>query len=447
MNAATHDFDLAPPPAENEDSYTVEQILDRLVALISATPLETEPCGNIYLEKVFPASLYRTMIACLPGDEVLDPIDHPDAKADGGRVTRQLLDLTPESLARLPDGERDFWAAMTEMFTSPVLAEAVVAKFADTLHARFGDVLPELVAVPIVYRDHPGYRIGIHPDAASKVATLQFYLPEDDSQLHLGTRFHRRTGDGFELVKANRFAPNSAYAFVRTDESWHSVEQLGPDERVRNSIALTFYIKGQEYRSVPAASKPVISDHYSEEKAALCRSLAQKFTRRDDVARIFAEGGSGAELGVAQGDFSERLLRYPHIGYLYSIDMWEGDRGHDVAQYRDTIARLHPYRDRNAVWRMRFEDALPLFPDESLDFLYIDGYAHDGELNGRTFREWFPKLKRGGVIAGDDYAPEWPLVVAAVDRFCAENGLERHVIDCHEDAWNSLYPTWFAIKP
>ena len=106
-----------------------------------------------------------------------------------------------------------------------------------------------------------------------------------------------------------------------------------------------------------------------------------------------------------------------------------------------------PYNDRNTVMRMRFDEALHLFADESLDFIYVDGYAHDGELNGQTFREWYPKLKRGGFIAGDDYAAEWPLVVAAVDAFIAENDLELHVIDCHEDKWNSMYPTWFAMKP
>jgi len=445
---------LAPEPAsEEEDSYTVDQIVARIVRRIEDALLDSEPCGNIFMEDVFPASLYRTMLACLPDDAALNPIDHPDAMTGDGATTRFLLDLTPESIARLPIGEGQFWTAMTEMFTAPALTQAIVAKFAPTLRERFGDVLPQLVPVPIVYRDHAGYRIGIHPDAATKVATLQFYLPEDESQAHLGTSFHRRTADGFEKIKTNAFLPNSAYAFVRTDESWHSVDELGPQETARNSIALTWYIKGQEYRSIPASSPAsaeasvATSPFYTADIAETFRSLAKAFTRRCDVAQLFPQGATGVELGVAAGEFSERLLKYPHIGYLYSIDMWAGDRGHGVEQYRDAIARLHPYRDRNATLRMRFDEALPLFPDESFDFLYVDGYAHDGELDGQTFREWLPKLKRGGVIAGDDYAPEWPLVVAAVDRFCAENGLELHVIDCHEDTWNSMYPTWFAMKP
>ncbi len=186
---------------------------------------------------------------------------------------------------------------------------------------------------------------------------------------------------------------------------------------------------------------------YTAEMSEALKAVAGSLTRRDEVASLFAEQGVGVELGVAAGDFSERILRYDHIGYLWSIDMWAGDRGHGVDQYREAIVRLSPYRDRNAVWRMRFDEALPLFNDESLDFIYVDGYAHDGELNGATFREWFPKLKRGGIIAGDDYHADWPLVVGAVDNFAAANGLELHVINCSEDSWNSKYPTWFAMKP
>jgi len=61
--------------------------------------------------------------------------------------------------------------------------------------------------------------------------------------------------------------------------------------------------------------------------------------------------------------------------------------------------------------------------------------------------EWFPKLRAGGIVAGDDYHADWPLVIAAVDRFVADNRLELHVIQCSEDSWNSKYPTWFAMKP
>ncbi len=436
------------PAAPDDELVTTDQIIDGIVAHIASARLDDEPCGNIYMHNLLPASVYRELLARLPDDGTLNPIEHPDAIDEYGQVTRLLLDLTHETLWRFPEEDQPFWEAMIEVFTSPRIAAAITAKFGHTLADRFDGEIPELVAVPILYRDKPGYRIGIHPDAATKVATLQFYLPKDESQAHLGTVFHRRTGEEFVRLKQNAFLPNSGYAFVRTEESWHSVDRLGAEERDRDTIALTFYIKGQEYRSQTCAPGPVRwSAHYTPQFSRAIQSLTASFERRDDVASLFAENSVGVELGVAAGEFSERLLRFPHIAHLYSIDMWAGDRGHGIDQYREAVMRLDPYRERNSVLKMRFDEALPLFPDDSLDFIYVDGYAHDGQLNGATFRDWFPKLKPGGVFSGDDYSPEWPLVVEAVNAFCAEQGLELHVIDCQEDSWNSRYPTWFAIKP
>jgi len=195
------------------------------------------------------------------------------------------------------------------------------------------------------------------------------------------------------------------------------------------------------------AARDVVHGAYDAEIAQALRSLTQTFTRRDDVATLFRDGGIGIELGVAAGDFSERILTRSTCEHLYSVDMWAGDRGHGVDQYREAIIRLAPYRTRNSILRMRFDEALALFDDSSLDFIYVDGYAHDGELNGQTFREWLPKLRSGGIMAGDDYHADWPLVVSAVDKFVADNRLELHIIQCSEDSWNSKYPTWFAMKP
>lgn len=227
-----------------------EAVTARLVARIAAAEVDTVPCENIYMEGMFAAEIYQQLQQRMPADDVLDPIDHPDAIALDGRITRLLLDLTETSIARFPAADRPFWQALTQALTSPALAAAIVDKFRMTLTERFGAEIPEIVAVPLIYRDLPGYRIGIHPDAASKIATFQLYLPADESQLHLGTSFHRDADwGGLEHYKTNRFAPNSAYAFVRTDTSWHSVEELADEEQPRNTLALTFYIKGQEYSS------------------------------------------------------------------------------------------------------------------------------------------------------------------------------------------------------
>jgi SAM-dependent methyltransferase len=174
-----------------------------------------------------------------------------------------------------------------------------------------------------------------------------------------------------------------------------------------------------------------------------------KFVRRDDIALILPKGGVGVELGVAEGMFSEKILRRSQLGHLYSIDMWAGDRSHDVYEYKRAVALLEKHRARNSILRMRFNEALDLFYDEYFDFIYVDGYAHTGQEAGSTLREWYPKLKPGGIFAGDDYDPvHWPQVCSEVDRFAKVMGLKIHIIETREDpddAW-SRFPTWLSRK-
>lgn len=172
-----------------------------------------------------------------------------------------------------------------------------------------------------------------------------------------------------------------------------------------------------------------------------------QLTRREDVVTLVPDGSVGVELGVAEGVLSERLLRRGVLSHLYSVDMYAGDRGHDVLQYRRALQKLAPFRHANTLIKMRFDEALDLFMDSSLDFIYVDGYAHTGEEQGQTFFDWYPKLRPGGVIAGDDYCAEWPLVVEAVDRFLASHELPLHVIDCREEVAYCKYPTWYTRKP
>lgn len=170
--------------------------------------------------------------------------------------------------------------------------------------------------------------------------------------------------------------------------------------------------------------------------------------RREDIALLLPENAVGIELGIAEGVLSERLLKHENIGFLYGVDMYAGDRGHDVEQYKRALRRMAPFQGRYSLLHMRFDQALDLFADESLDFIYVDGYAHTGEEGGATFHDWWPKLKPGGLIAGDDYALAWPDVIANVDNFLKKYELKGYVIPFVEkDTLYCKYPTWFAWKP
>jgi len=436
--------------AEREEGpVTTEQLVARIAQRIRSADTDPLPSANIFIEDVLPGTVYSELLSRLPADSALDPIDHPDAIGADGRCTRYLLDLTHRSLQRLNAEDRPFWDAMIAVFTAPEIADAIVAKFEPDLRARFGDAMPELVAVPLLYRDHPGYRIGIHPDTPKKIATLQFYLPEDDSQLHLGTSFHRRTAEGFERHKTNSFRPNSGYAFVRTDESWHSVDELGAGEKVRNTIALTFYIKGEEYRSDPKdmgapGQETVLSGAYDAEmQAALC-SLAKSFEDAGDIASLFRADGSGVELGVGGGDLSEQILTRSRIAHLYSIAPWAGEHGQGLDQYRDTVRKLGEHRHRNSILRMHADEALDLFGMGSLDFIYVNSFADDVGSVRETLSSWFGKLRSGGILAYKHPGHAGSGMLAA--DFAAANGLEIHCVPAQEPV-GSNGPAWFAMKP
>ena len=167
--------------------------------------------------------------------------------------------------------------------------------------------------------------------------------------------------------------------------------------------------------------------------------------RRHDIVRML-DGSSniGVELGVAEGVYSERMVKSGKFERFYGIDMY-ADR-HDTAQYKRALRRTglsSPYR----LLRMRFDEAIDLFEDESLDSVYVDGYAHGGEDGGETLFRWYRKVKVGGMIAGDDYDTAWPLVCEAVDELARQLDGEIMLTEVTEpDDPYCRYPTWAIRK-
>jgi hypothetical protein len=168
---------------------------------------------------------------------------------------------------------------------------------------------------------------------------------------------------------------------------------------------------------------------------------------RHDVLRLVEDRSAdliGVELGVAEGVFSERMIASGKFRHFFGVDLYS-DHRHDVAEYKRALQRvglLSNYR----LLRMSFDEAYDLFDDASLDFVYVDGYAHTGEEGGDTIYKWYRKVRQGGVIAGDDYHPDWPLVVEAANRFAADASEDLLVTDLTEEQEFCRYPTWAIVK-
>ena len=54
------------------------------------------------------------------------------------------------------------------------------------------------------------------------------------------------------------------------------------------------------------------------------------------------------------------------------------------------------------IIRKNSEDASKLFPDNHFDFIYLDG-DHSYESVKMDLNHWHPKLKKYGVMCGDDF--------------------------------------------
>jgi len=68
---------------------------------------------------------------------------------------------------------------------------------------------------------------------------------------------------------------------------------------------------------------------------------------------------------------------------------------------------------------MKSTEATTLYEDNSLDFVFIDG-SHLYEDVLADLQAWFPKVKKGGHIAGHDFP--WPNVKRAVIEFFSNKG-------------------------
>jgi len=185
-------------------------------------------------------------------------------------------------------------------------------------------------------------------------------------------------------------------------------------------------------------------DHCPPPIARLLR--ARKERHRAALLAALPTGGVGAELGVYRGDFSARMLGIAAPRRLHLIDPWR----YEIADtYRGTVyggrrgvsqafmdamhdAVLHRFAaeiaaGRVVVHRAASAETSALFPDEYFDWIYIDG-NHLYEFVRRDLELYHTKVKRGGLIAGDDYhrGGWWKGgVKRAVDEFFATGRCEQ----------------------
>jgi hypothetical protein len=95
--------------------------------------------------------------------------------------------------------------------------------------------------------------------------------------------------------------------------------------------------------------------------------------------------------------------------------------------------RTSKYADRFTHYEMTSDDAVTKFEDESLDFIFIDGLHEYGQVL-TDCRNYWSKVKKGGIFAGHDYKVIEG-VGRAVDEFAAEIGQKEVNYLPDNDVW------------
>lgn len=133
-------------------------------------------------------------------------------------------------------------------------------------------------------------------------------------------------------------------------------------------------------------------------------------SREVELLTIFKDLGftKGVEIGVERGVFSEKICQANPQLTLYCVDPWKAYKGYrdHVSQekldlfYKETSERLSNYNCK--IIRGFSEEVYKQFPDESLDFVYIDA-NHDFLHVTQDIYYWMTKIRKGGIVAGHDF--------------------------------------------
>jgi len=161
------------------------------------------------------------------------------------------------------------------------------------------------------------------------------------------------------------------------------------------------------------------------------------------------------EVGVRNGTNFEKMIEHgPALAV--AVDSWiddgnvgNNDRGYEqdeLDKQYETFKEKMKDKPNVEIIREYSHKASRGFTNNFFDLVYIDA-NHTFEGCYQDLVDWYPKVKKGGIISGHDYEPREAKtrkgrirfgVVEAVDKFAKENNLEVHI----------LKPiVWMMIKP
>lgn len=183
------------------------------------------------------------------------------------------------------------------------------------------------------------------------------------------------------------------------------------------------------------------------------------------LADLFKELGFkiGVEIGTDQGEYAEKLCKTIPGLELICVDPWKAEayeagyqpesfekQEYFDKRYEEAVERLKSFKV--AIVRKTSMDVVHTIPDNSLDFVYIDG-NHDFLNVTQDIHYWSKKVRKGGIVAGHDFVRYPSRKFNHVQKVVNAYTTAYHylpvflVTPTNEGMRRDRFRSWFFVKP
>jgi len=224
------------------------------------SPILNFPFPHLYVENIFSENFYSEIQEnLLDSKEMISMGDlYKEVPGLASYKERMVVDFDrKESIEKIGKNKREFWTSFHEKM-SPNLNNIFLSKFKNFLDMRFKYLknVSYTHSLQLVC-DKKNYALGPHTDQLSKVVSVLIYLPKDRTQISTGTSIYMPKDPSkfnidlshlhydrklFHKVITMPYVPNSAFCFIKTNNSFHGVEQLEMEDTDRWSLQYNVHI-------------------------------------------------------------------------------------------------------------------------------------------------------------------------------------------------------------
>ncbi|MEX0921055.1 MAG: class I SAM-dependent methyltransferase [Candidatus Pacearchaeota archaeon] len=147
-----------------------------------------------------------------------------------------------------------------------------------------------------------------------------------------------------------------------------------------------------------------------------------------------------AEIGTFKGENAKNIMETLNVDKIYLIDPWEEHENFSkiapeitqkILSNAEKIAKKRLGKHNNKIFFIKkySDEAINDIPD-NMDYIYIDG-NHSYKQAKKDMKNYWPKVNKGGILAGHDITASHDKKEGGVARafveFCSEKNLRPRI--------------------